>query len=66
MTTPEEFQKKIDEMVKNIIDKRHQILDDFSKAYLAENMKDQPIKDLVLNEQQIDDKYRWWFSVKDE
>lgn len=66
MTTPEDFQNKRDEIVLTIRNKRSQILDDFFKAYLAENMKDILIKNLVLNEQQIDGKYRWWWSQKDE
>lgn len=47
--------------------KRNEIIDEFCKAYLAENMNEAiPIRNLVLNEQYIDGKYRWWFSVKDE
>lgn len=64
MTTPEP--DPIHEMAKQIMQQRHKILDDFCKAYLAENAKNIPIRDLVLNEQQIDGRYRWWWSLKDE
>ena len=61
--------EKIDihEIAHQIYLQRHKILDDFCKAYLAENMIDStPIRNLVLNEQFIDGRYRWWYSVKDE
>jgi hypothetical protein len=57
----------INEMARQIFQRREEIKDEFCKAYLAENMiSDVPIKDLVLNEQFKDGTYRWWFSVKDE
>ena len=56
----------ITETVNRIMQSRRIILDDFCEAYLAENMKHEMPSNLVLNEQMIDGKYRWWFSVKDE
>jgi len=58
---------EFEEKIKQIHKQRKTILEDFWRAYLAENMEGETrIKNLVLNEQCIDGKYKWWFSVKDE
>jgi hypothetical protein len=57
----------IHKIAQDIFNHRNKIIDEFCKAYLAENMMEgEPIKNLVLNEQFKDGIFKWWFSVKDE
>jgi len=36
----EDFEKKINDVVKEILEKHHQIIDDWCKAYMAQRYKD--------------------------
>lgn len=48
-----------------VMGNRRKILDDFAEAYLAENLKGTEIKNLTLNEQQVEAPgvgYKYWFS----
>lgn len=65
--------KLLNEVVQEIINNRQKILDEFEKAYLAENMKETPIRNLVLVEQQTPPTekysgfgYRYWFEEKEK
>ena len=56
------------ELLKAKIDRirldREKILDDFAKAYIAENLQNERICDLVLCEKYENDTHKWWFEVK--
>lgn len=64
----------LNKIVSEIINNRQKILDDFAKAYLAENYSDGDIRNLVLNEsfpemnlfeQDVGPgHFRWWFEKK--
>jgi hypothetical protein len=65
------LQDAVHKHTQEIIINRKKILDEFCKAYLAENMQDTPIRDLTLNEQQIEPtekfegfSYKYWFSAE--
>lgn len=65
------LQDAVHKHTQEIILNRKQILDEFCKAYLAENMRDTPIRNLTLNEQQVEPtekfegfSYKYWFSAE--
>ena len=59
-----EFQETINKMVRNIMKRRGEILEDFSKAYLAETkLKPSQIK-MMEHSDYANDKVTWWFEKK--
>ena len=56
---------QVHDICAKIMDNRRDILDKFAEAYLAENLKGTEIKNLTLNEQQVEAPgigYKYWFS----
>ena len=56
--------KKIEDVVREVSLKQHKVLEDFAKAYMAETgLK---ASEIVLCQQQLPDKIKFWFESKEE